>query len=133
MSPPAADHLRHCEPPGKLPSLSVVFNTSLLNTDVPKSHIQALQHPGWLHAMQDEMKALQQNHTWSPTDLPAGKKAVGCKWVYSVKFKADGSIDRLKVRLVAKGYTQTPGVDYEETFSTVAKIHSVKHPSFSCS
>ena len=57
--------------------------------------------------MVEEMKALQKNSTWDLVELPEGKKTVGCKWVFTVKHKADGSVERYKARLVAKGYTQT--------------------------
>ena len=71
-------------------------------------------------------KILEKNNTWELVDLPAGKRPVGCKWVYTVKYKASGSLERYKVRLMAKGYTQTYGVDYLETFAPVAKINTVR-------
>ena len=76
--------------------------------------------------MNEEMKSLQENNTWELVDCPPGKKPVGCWWVYTVKYKADGTIECFKTRLVAKGYTQTYGIDYTETFAPVAKINIVQ-------
>ena len=76
--------------------------------------------------MQTELDALQANQTWVMTTLPPGKVPIGCKWVFKIKLKADGSIERYKARLVAKGFTQTEGVDYYETFSPVVKFVTVR-------
>ena len=81
---------------------------------------------GWKSAMEAEMSALFENATWYLVTCPLGKTTVGCCWVYTVKYLPDGSIEHLKAHLVAKGYTQTYGVDYAETFSLVAKISFVR-------
>jgi hypothetical protein len=77
---------------------------------------QAIKHPHWCEAMQVELIALEENHTWSLLDLPPHKKPIGCKWV----------IERYKARLGAKAYTQCEGIDYHETFSHVAKLSIVR-------
>ncbi|RVW28893.1 Retrovirus-related Pol polyprotein from transposon RE1 [Vitis vinifera] len=87
---------------------------------------EALADPRWKAAMNEEMKSLQKNETWELVECPPGKKPVGCRWIYTVKYKADGSIERFKARLVAKGYTQTYGIDYTETFAPVAKINTIR-------
>ena len=76
--------------------------------------------------MNAEMKALEKNKTWELVDLPVGKRPFRCKWVYTIKYKANGSLERYKAGLVAKGYTQTHGVDYLKTFAPVAKMNTVR-------
>lgn len=72
------------------------------------------------------MNALKQHCTWDMVGLQKIKKTVGCKWVFMAKCKAVGSVERCKARLVAKVFTQTQGVDYQETFASVAKVNSIK-------
>ena len=86
------------------------FLVSLNSITVPETLSEALSQEEWRKAMRVEMEALEKNQTWEVTELPKGKKPVGCKWVFSLKYRADG--ERYKARLVAKGYTQTFGVDY---------------------
>jgi hypothetical protein len=83
------------------------FVNQLSAVSIPNSVQEALRDPRWKEAMNEEMKSLQKNSTWEVGDLPEGKKPVGCRWVFTIKYKADGMIERYKARLVAKGYTQT--------------------------
>ncbi len=69
---------------------------------------------------------LDANVTWELVALPKDKKTIGCKWVYKVKHNADGSVNRHKTRLVAKGYAQTYGINYEKTYSLVAKMTIIR-------
>ena len=78
--------------------------------------------------MIEEMEEKKKNDTWELITLPRGKRTVGCRWVYTLKHKADGSIER--ARIVAKGFTQTYGIDYLETFAPVAKLNSIPYESF---
>ncbi|MCO5596439.1 hypothetical protein L7F22_050502 [Adiantum nelumboides] len=80
----------------------------------------------WEQAMDEEMVALNVNETWELVPLPEGKKSIGCKWVYKVKHNANGSISRYKDRLVAKSYAQMYDIDYEKTFSPVAKMAIIR-------
>lgn len=83
------------------------FVNQLSVVSIPNSVQEALRDTRWREAMNEEMKSLQKNSTWEVGDLPKGKTPVGCRWVFTIKYKADGTIKRFKARLVAKGYTQT--------------------------
>ncbi|RVW64180.1 Retrovirus-related Pol polyprotein from transposon RE2 [Vitis vinifera] len=92
----------------------------------PTCVTQAVSHPEWREAMSSELTALMRHGTWDLIPPPINCHPVGCKWVFRVKRKADGSVDKFKARLVAKGYNQQPGVDYNETFSPVVKPATIR-------
>jgi hypothetical protein len=66
-----------------------------------------------------------ENNTWDLVPIPRGRKLVRCKWVYKTNYTSDGSVERHKAQLVAKGFSQVEGIDYNETFSHVAKMNSI--------
>ena len=99
---------------------------NITNQMEPTNFSEANQSPTWRKAMNEELQALEKNNTWDIVNLPKNKKPVGCKWVYKIKYNSDGTIERYKARLVAKGFTQTYGLDYQETFAPVAKMNTVR-------
>jgi len=103
-----------------------VFLSTMSSSVEPKFYSEAAANPKWQDAMAAEIRALEENNTWTITALPLDKRPIGCKWVYKIKYHADGSIERHKARLVAKGYTQKEGINYQETFAPVAKLISVR-------
>ena len=85
----------------------------------PTSYRQSQQRSDkdlWHKACEEEMEAHRLNGTWEIVKLPPGKRAIGSRWFMKVKTNADGSLDRYKARMVAKGYSQRPGFDFKETF-----------------
>ena len=95
----------------------------------PQMMSEALKTPdadAWKAAAEAELESLTENHAWELMALPPGKKTVGCRWVFKVKRKEGGSVDRYKCHLVAKGYSQRPGIDYDETFSPVVMFTTIQ-------
>ena len=76
--------------------------------------------------MKEELDALHKTGTLDLVDLPSGKSAIGCKWVYKIKTRSDGTVDRYKASLIAMGFTLDYEIDYEETFAHVARLSSVR-------
>ena len=99
---------------------------SLNVLDEPTCYSQAVKFPEWRAAMAEEFNALLKNQTWSLVPPSPSQNTVGCKWVFKIKRKSDGSIERYKARLVAKGFHQQQGLDYEETFSPVVKPTTIR-------
>ena len=100
--------------------------SNIMNVEEPIDYEQAKQHEPWINAMNDEYASLMKNQTWELVELPENKVPIGSKWLYKLKFKADGTIDKFKARLVAKGYAQKEGIDYEDTFAPVAKLNTIR-------
>ena len=89
---------------------------------------EALMSPNskeWQEAVDLEYNSLLENETWDLVDLPKDRKAIGSRWVFKVKHHNDGRVERHKCRLVAKGYSQMYGADYDETFSPVVRFSSI--------
>lgn len=113
--------------------ISPVFTTNhvkylfnLHSITEPHSYKEACKFPEWVDAMNQELAALESNQTWELTTLLPGKKIIGCKWVFKIKLRADGTLDKCKARLVANGYDQEYGMDYTEVFSFVAKHVTIR-------
>jgi len=111
-------------PPAKFRSLMEIYeNCSFaLYVTEPSCFKEAVESQAWKNAMIEEMQEFEQNQTWELVNLPEEKEPIGLKWVFKIKRHADGSIQRYKARLVAKGYAQHQGIDYDETFSPVARF-----------
>jgi hypothetical protein len=92
----------------------------------PNDIREALADPKWRAAMDEEYMALKSNRTWHLVPSGTGKNVINCKWVYKVKRRADGSVDRYKARLVVKSFKQRYVIDYEDTFSPVVKAATIR-------
>ncbi|KAK8685913.1 hypothetical protein V6N13_124945 [Hibiscus sabdariffa] len=101
----------------------------LVDQDEPKTYQEAVASPDsekWLEAMRSEMDSMSENQVWTLVEPPEGIKPIGCKWVFKKKTDMDGNVQTYKGRLVAKGFRQIHGIDYDETFSPVAMIKSIR-------
>ncbi|GJX76817.1 retrotransposon protein, putative, ty1-copia subclass [Tanacetum coccineum] len=92
------------------------YEAALLDTESDK----------WLNSMNVEMQSMKDNEVWDLVDLPPNGKTVGGKWLFKKKTDMDGVVHTYKAHIVAKGYTQTPWIDYEETFSPIADIRAIR-------
>eukprot|EP00253_Pinus_taeda_P011549 PITA_11549 len=96
------------------------------HVDDPIHFEDAIEDKKWIEAMDEEINAIERNKTWDLVELPKGKEVIGVKWVYKTKSNVEGKIERHKARIVVKGYKQQYGRDYEETFTSVARMEIVR-------
>ena len=96
----------------------------------PKTYDEAINDPihgnRWREAIDEELGNLDIHQTWCYTTLPQNRKAIGCKWVFKVKYDPDGSIERYKAGLVTQGFSQVHGIDHIETFATTIRRESLR-------
>ena len=95
-------------------------------TSDPTTFEQAVKSDKWRIAMNNEIDAIENNNTWELTNLPAGAKTIGLKWIFKTKLNENGEVEKYKARLVAKGYSQQYGVDYTEVFAPVARWDTIR-------
>ncbi|GKA51351.1 retrotransposon protein, putative, ty1-copia subclass [Tanacetum coccineum] len=91
-----------------------------------KAALLDLKYDKWLNAINVEMQSMRDNEVWDLVYLPPNGKTVGHKWLFKKKTDRNGAVHTYKSRLVAKGFIQTPRIDYEETFSPVADIRAIR-------
>src|SRR5262249_5767852 len=106
-----------------------VNHVHLVEHDEPDSYEEVLKSSEselWLKAMKSEMDSMEENQVWTLVDPPEGIKPIGCKWVFKKKTDMDGNVITYKACLVAKGYRQRQGIDFDETFSPVAMLKSIR-------
>ena len=100
----------------------------LLDHDEPMNYEEAMMSPDstkWLEAMKSEMRSMYENKVWTLIDLPNDRRDIEIKWIFKRKTDADSSVTIYKARLVARGFRQVQGVDYDEIFSLVAMFKSI--------
>jgi hypothetical protein len=98
----------------------------LMSAEEPATFAVAEKDASWRKAMLEEMRSIEENRTWELVDPPAGCRPIGLKWVYKVKRDERGAIVKHKARLVARGFVQREGIDFEEVFAPVARMESVR-------
>jgi len=95
-------------------------------TTIPTSVAEALKSPYWRKSMSEEMDSQLKERTWYLTDAAEAANVVGCRWIFTIKRRPDGSLERYKAHLVAKGFTQRPGIDFHDTFSPFVKLATIR-------
>ena len=103
-----------------------IVHMALVDSAYPICFEDAVKSAKWRQAMEDEITAIEKNHTWKLFELPNGAKKIGVKWIYKSKVNEHGEVDKFKARLMAKGYSQKHGIDYNEVFAPIARMDTIR-------
>lgn len=117
---------RDRRPPDYYGEWAAVTSTGLDESKTVKEALAGPDKANWMTAMEKEMESLRTHDVWDLVELPRDLKVVGSKWVYKLKKNADGSVEWYRIRLVAQGFTQKFGIDYDETFCPIVRFQSVR-------
>jgi len=125
-SPPPLEDSSPESTPRRVRSLVDIYETCNMAMIKPNYYEEASKQEVWVKAMEEEVKMIEKNNTWELVNCPQGKDIIGLKWVYKTKLNSDGTIQKHKARLVTKGYSQQPGINYNETFAPVARLDTIR-------
>jgi cell pole-organizing protein PopZ len=112
--------------PVKLKTLEDIYAMCHMCIIEPKNYQEAFRDKAWQEAMKEELEMIEKNNTWELVERPIDKPVIGVKWVYKTKLHLNGTVQKHKARLVAKGYAQKSGIDYNETFTPVARLDTIR-------
>ncbi|XP_014522463.1 uncharacterized protein LOC106778967 [Vigna radiata var. radiata] len=102
-----------------------LIHIALMAEAEPVSVEDALRQPVWKNAIVEELNSIERNNTWRLVDLPLGKCSIGVKWVFKKKLNPDGSVSKYKARLVARGFLQKKGIDFDKVFAPVERLETI--------
>jgi hypothetical protein len=105
---------------------SLIAQLNLVIDSEPSTFDDPTKHKVWKDAMIEEYKSILKNDVWEVVPRPQGKSVVTSKWIYKIKHVVDGSVEKLKARFVAHGFSQKEGIDYDEIFVLVARYTSIR-------
>lgn len=100
--------------------------SNVLKIVEPTNYKKASQFNEWRAEMNEEIESILRNDTWDLVEMPKNKTLIGCKWLFKPKMNAARSIEKLKAKIVAKGYSEQEGIDFDDTFEPVAKLNTIR-------
>ena len=113
-------------PPRGTKILSDIYQRCNFSGVEPKNYEEAIKHDVWKKVMEEEIRMIKKNNTWELVAIPREREVVSLKWIYKIKLNQEGYIQEHKARLVARGFTQKPGIDFYETFSPVVCLETTR-------